>query len=249
MATYEAKKYATIPIAATQVADGTVTNSEYQFINSLSSNAQTQIDSKLAAAGAFTVQTGMILPWAAANADKPAGYLLCDGSQVSRSTYSALFAILSTIYGAGNGSSTFNLPNLQSRMPIGKSGTYALGATGGDTTDSFTPSGTIATTVYNHTLTLAQIPSHSHFSSNSGNGFPNLVQNNSALTMTSKSNGGLGNNDYQLVGVSAQANQSPTSNSGSGGAHNHSAQSFFTGSGGTVDVLNPYLSLNFIIKT
>ena len=43
MATYESKKYATIPIAATQVADGSVTNSEYQFINTLGSNAQTQI--------------------------------------------------------------------------------------------------------------------------------------------------------------------------------------------------------------
>ena len=43
MATYESKKYATIPIAATQVADGSVTNAEYQFINTLASNAQTQI--------------------------------------------------------------------------------------------------------------------------------------------------------------------------------------------------------------
>ena len=43
MATYESKKYGTIPVAATQIADGSVTNAEYQFINSLSSNAQTQI--------------------------------------------------------------------------------------------------------------------------------------------------------------------------------------------------------------
>ncbi len=43
MATYESKKYSTIPVAATQIADGSVTNAEYQFINSLSSNAQTQI--------------------------------------------------------------------------------------------------------------------------------------------------------------------------------------------------------------
>ena len=43
MATYESKKYAAIPVAATQIADGSVSNSEYQFINSLSSNAQTQI--------------------------------------------------------------------------------------------------------------------------------------------------------------------------------------------------------------
>lgn len=249
MATYEAKKYATIPIAATQVADGTVTNSEYQFINSLSSNAQTQIDSKLAAAGAFTVQTGMILPWAAANASKPAGYLLCDGSQVSRSTYSALFAVIGTVYGAGNGSSTFHLPNLQSRMPIGKSGTYALGATGGATTDSFTPSGSVSVSVANHTLTLPQIPSHSHFTSSSGNGFPNQVQSNGALTVTSKSNGGAGNNDYIFFGVSGQANQSPSQSVGGGGSHGHSGSSgSFSGNAGTVDVLNPYLSLNFIIK-
>ena len=249
MATYEAKKYATIPIAATQVADGTVTNSEYQFINSLSSNAQTQIDSKLAAAGAFTVQTGMILPWAAADADKPTGYLLCNGSAVSRSTYSALFAILSTTYGSGNGSSTFNLPNLQSRMPIGKSGTYALGATGGSTTDSFTPSGSVSVSVNNHTLTLSQIPSHSHFTSSSGNGFPNQVQSNGALTVTSKSNGGAGNNDYIFFGVSGQANQSPSQLVGGGQAHNHGGSGSFSGNAGTVDVLNPYISLNFIIKT
>jgi microcystin-dependent protein len=249
MATYEAKKYATIPIAATQVADGSVTNSEYQFINTVSANVQTQLDAKLAAAGAFTIATGMILPWAAPLASKPTGYQNCDGGTISRSTYSALFAIIGTTYGAGDGSSTFALPNFQNRMAIGKSGTYALGSTGGSTTDSFTPSGSVSVSIANHTLTLAQIPSHSHFSSNSGNGFPNLVQNNSALTMTSKSNGGLGNNDYQLVGVSAQANQSPTSNSGSGSSHGHSGSSgSFTGNAGTIDVLNPYISINYIIK-
>ena len=52
MATYESKKYATIPIAATQVADGSVTNAEYQFINTLASNAQTQITAKAPLAGA-----------------------------------------------------------------------------------------------------------------------------------------------------------------------------------------------------
>ena len=55
MATYESKKYATIPIAATQVADGSVTNAEYQFINTVSSNVQTQIDSKLDSAGRIQI--------------------------------------------------------------------------------------------------------------------------------------------------------------------------------------------------
>ena len=167
MATYEDRKYGIIPINATQIADGTVTNSEYQFINSLSSNAQTQISSKLTAAGAFTVQTGMILPWAAADADKPAGYLLCNGATISRSTYSALFAVISTTYGAGDGSSTFLLPNLQSRIAIGKSGTYALGSTGGATTDSFTPAGSISGSTGGTALTEAQLPSHSHSATSS----------------------------------------------------------------------------------
>ena len=167
MATYEARKYGIIPINATQIADGTVTNSEYQFINSLSSNAQTQINSKLTAAGAFTIATGMILPWAAALADKPAGYLNCDGSVVSRSTYSALFAVISTTFGSGDGSSTFGLPNFQNRMAIGKSGTYALGSTGGATTDSFTPTGSISGSTGGTALTEAQLPSHSHSATSS----------------------------------------------------------------------------------
>jgi len=52
MATYESKRYATIPIAATQVADGSVTNAEFQYINTVSSNVQTQVDARAALAGA-----------------------------------------------------------------------------------------------------------------------------------------------------------------------------------------------------
>ena len=64
----------------------------------------------------------------------PAGYLLCDGSAVSRTTYAALFTVLGTTYGSGNGSTTFNLPDLRQRFPIGKaaSGTAnTLAGTGG----------------------------------------------------------------------------------------------------------------------
>tara|TARA_Y100000768_G_scaffold359091_1_gene315347 strand:+ start:2231 stop:3022 length:792 start_codon:yes stop_codon:yes gene_type:complete len=59
MATYESKKYATIPVTATQIADGSVTDSEFQFINSLSSNAQTQISGNLPKAGG--TMTGSIV--------------------------------------------------------------------------------------------------------------------------------------------------------------------------------------------
>lgn len=64
----------------------------------------------------------------------PDGFLLCDGTAVSRTTYADLFTVLGTSYGVGDGSTTFNLPNLQQRFPMGKasSGTGStLGGTGG----------------------------------------------------------------------------------------------------------------------
>ena len=67
----------------------------------------------------YLVPTGAILPYGGATA--PANFLLCDGTAVSRATYSALFAILSTSYGVGDGSTTFNLPNLKGRFPLGYS--------------------------------------------------------------------------------------------------------------------------------
>lgn len=80
----------------------------------------------------LNLSVGSIIPYAAASA--PSGWLLCDGSAVSRSTYADLFAVISTTYGSGDGSTTFNLPDLRGRFPLGKAsaGTGAtLGATGG----------------------------------------------------------------------------------------------------------------------
>lgn len=61
--------------------------------------------------------TGMVTPFAGASA--PTDWLMCDGSAVSRTTYADLFALVSTMYGAGDGSTTFNVPDLRSRMPLG----------------------------------------------------------------------------------------------------------------------------------
>lgn len=60
-----------------------------------------------------------------------ANYLICNGAAVSRVTYAALFAIIGTTYGAGDGVNTFNVPNCQQRSSIGADGTYYLGLTGG----------------------------------------------------------------------------------------------------------------------
>lgn len=93
--------------------------------------------------------TGVINQYAGSTA--PTGWLLCDGSAVSRATYADLFAIVGTTYGAGNGSSTFNLPNLLGRVIVGRDASQTefdvLGETGG------------AKTV---TLDSTMIPSHQH---------------------------------------------------------------------------------------
>jgi microcystin-dependent protein len=81
------------------------------------------------AASAVTVPTGFLSMWPTAFA--PSGYLLCNGAAVSRTTYASLFAILSTTFGAGDGSTTFNLPDYRDRMPIGAGTTYAAASTGG----------------------------------------------------------------------------------------------------------------------
>lgn len=60
------------------------------------------------------------------------GWLLCDGSQISRSTYSILFSVIGTIFGAGNGTTTFHLPNTIDKYVIGKGPNHALGASAGD---------------------------------------------------------------------------------------------------------------------
>lgn len=65
----------------------------------------------------------------------PEGWLLCDGSAVSRTTYADLYAVIGTTFGVGNGSTTFNVPNLKGKVGVGKDGTQTefdtLGETGG----------------------------------------------------------------------------------------------------------------------
>ena len=78
-------------------------------------------------------EVGAIKPWTKTTA--PSGYVLCDGAAISRTDYADLFAVISTTYGAGNGSTTFNVPDLQGKMPQGyESGNYAMAGTGGANT-------------------------------------------------------------------------------------------------------------------
>lgn len=85
-----------------------------------------------------SLPAGSIIQWAGSTA--PANWLFADGAAVSRTTYASLFAAIGTTYGAGDGSTTFNVPDLRGRVAVGKnSGTFGtLGATGGAETHALT---------------------------------------------------------------------------------------------------------------
>jgi microcystin-dependent protein len=100
--------------------------------------------------------TGAVMAFAGASA--PTGWLLCNGQAVSRTDYASLYAVLSTTYGSGNGSTTFNLPDLRGRAPVGLD---AMGATDAGRLDVSESLGGSGGNQY-HTLTTAQMPSHNH---------------------------------------------------------------------------------------
>jgi microcystin-dependent protein len=166
------------------------------------------------------IPTGTITPWS--QATPPTGFLECDGAAVSRSTYAALFAIISDTYGVGDGSTTFNVPNLTDRVACGKSNTKNFASTGGANT--VTPTGNIAGSTANATLATAQLASHSHsgaagsrIASMTGDTFP---------VGTSMGNTGL---------------------TGQGQGHSHNMSANFAGDANSV--LQPFLTLIYIIKT
>lgn len=98
------------------------------------------------------VKIGQIIAYA--GSDEPNGWLKCDGRAVSRETYAALFSVIGTTFGSGDGSTTFNLPDLRDSFPVGAGISYDVGDTGGEATV---------------TLDLTQIPAHSgHLSVNTG---------------------------------------------------------------------------------
>jgi len=184
--------------------------------------------------------TGTILPWSTGSA--PSGFLECAGAAVSRTTYATLFGVISTTYGVGDGSTTFNLPDLQNNVAVGKSPGKALASTGGANTVTSTGNvpgnvpGNIGGNVANTSLSTAQLAAHTHTVGPAGG-----PQNQGGST-------GMGPNVTPSGAVT-------TSSTGSGSAHDHNLSATFSGtlsanfSGDATSVLQPYLTLMYVIKT
>ena len=180
---------------------------------------------------------GMISQYAGATS--PNGWMICDGSAVSRTTYSALYSAIGNSYGSGDGSTTFNLPNLRGAVPVGRDSAQTefdtLGEIGGAKT---------------HSLTEAQMPSHSHTGNSgpvaggltlypSGTLYEILMGTAAGANRLFYSRNGDANNGVQGMtpGINAinadHSNNFTTNPSGSGEAHNN---------------LQPYIVVNYIIK-
>lgn len=179
-------------------------------------------------AAAGSSPSGALVMWPTATA--PTGWLLCNGAAVSRATYAALFAVIGTTFGSGDGSTTFNLPDYRDRMPIGASTISSIGGTGGSK-DAIVVSHT-------HTASVTD-PGHNHrFRVFEGKnpayqtpwGYPMSISNGGDRTVTGTYN--TTQNDI----VESSTTGISVSNSS-------------TGSSGTNANLPPYLGINFIIKT
>jgi len=249
---------ASIPVNAT--------NGNASVTGTLAVASNATVGGDLAVTGTITQGGGSIFPagiiWEYGGSSAPTGWLFCDGSAVSRTTYAALFAVLGTAYGSGDGSTTFNVPDKRGKFGIGVNGTYTRGSTGGATSVTTSTAGS-----HNHTglagattLTTSQIPSHTHSgttdsagshthgtSGPGGDGGGISPSANYGNTNNYIFTGG-GTNQYATSSAGVHTHSFTTGAAGGGASHDHSISTDGSHTH-TVATVPPYLASNFIIKT
>lgn len=198
----------------------TTTDGRYYFDSSVGSTGAWR-STPLPVGG---LPAGSIMAWGTNT--PPANWLLADGSAISRSVYSSLFAVIGTQYGAGDGTTTFNLPDLRGRVPVGKNGgTFGtLGATGGAET---------------HTLTTAQMPSHTHVQ----DAHTHTIRSNDGGNGPIAINKATGGSQYYNFAAAGVTNNTSVVYNESVAATNQN-----TGGGQAHNILQPYQVVNYIIK-
>lgn len=163
------------------------------------------------------IPVGTILPFAASHA--PEGFLICDGRAVSRTTYADLFNVIGTTYGGGNGTTTFNLPDLRDEFLRGASPTRPVGTEEGWMTGSHTHTANIGSAgEHAHSITVNAAGGHTHTASASS-----VANHTHSITVNS-----AGNHSHSISeSVAGAHNHSVTINSA--GAHSHSVKESHAG--------------------
>jgi microcystin-dependent protein len=221
---------------------------------------------------AIFVPVGLIVPWTTATA--PSGFLLCAGQEVSRTDYAALFAVISTTYGSGNGSSTFNLPDLAGKQVVFDDGNTTLAANAGAAsatinTNINTASANISSNVSGNTsnfaLTPNHLPAHTHkmFGGNTsrpGSGSVISTPNKNVVFEGSGGNAGyiMRSDPNNATATGGNTSSVFNGNANNGANHAHGAGNLAVASnfGGTINattdnvssLLYTSLILNAIIK-
>ncbi len=170
-----------------------------------------------------------------AGSDAPEDWLLCDGDAVSRTEYKALFDVIGEAYGGGDGNTTFNLPDLRGRFPLGLDN---MGGTSADVVaaaeaDSLAGSGGAEA----HTLTINEMPAHSH-------GVDHVNAPSSGGGLRALEAGGTNRHADILTSNANEDFRGPVSGDTVGGLFIKNR-----GGGSSHNNMPPYLSLNYIIKT
>lgn len=219
-------------VSVTPGTDGTATFAQLGTAG-LADGAVTTAKIAVAARGLV----GEIVMWAGSEGGTiPTGWLLCNGQAVSRTgAYQPLYDVIGLSYGVGNGSTTFNVPDLRGRVPLGVSGSYARGTSGG--ADALNLSH--AHTVPSHTHDLGN---HTHSVSLSGTFRSGNPTDNEAAGTT----GGQ-------VAADGHKHDTPVTLSGTSGnpSNNTSGASAIGLTGSNLSpitsILNPYQTVNYLI--
>lgn len=180
---------------------------------------------------------GSVTMYAALTA--PTGWLLCDGAAVSRTTYAALFAIISTGYGVGDGSTTFNLPDMTGRFP-----TQAIpGSTGGASTHTHTfDDGGHTHTSAAHSHTLSSAGQAQVLVGPTGTAAASLNVTTPSWTGGANMSGTAGVTAAHTTGAALAGATDSATPAATGSTHSAGT----TAAGST---LPPFLGVSFIIKT